>query len=445
MDSMTEMFYDESSGILREMRKGMLLGKETGWEDQEAVQEIFRGVHTLKADSAMMLYENMADLSNRLESLLYCFRGEGKKVTDADRFERIVDAYLDFFEQETDKLTKEIFPNGEASELEEEIKKFTEEITAGMEEEEAVEYQKEISKPSRQVFYIASASDEEMPDLGSGIPSEVEPEVREEQTASEEEKEQEEEKNVAKGSKKKYMISGEDRERVCQSARDLLRLIDNLEYSFGSSEEGCISKEQLERLKAIQNNLTEVKNALVNTDFGPVAKKMVIVVDEMSEQLQKPVKLVVKGEDTLVDSERREAISGALIHLVRNAVDHGIEDMDTRERFGKSPMGLIKLRFSTEDGHLKVSVKDDGAGIDTERILEAAKRNNLLTKEPEEYTEREIFNLMLVSGLTTRKEANEYSGRGVGMDVINHNVKAFGGKLKISSKKGLGTTITMKF
>ena len=445
MDSMTEMFYDESSGILRDMRKGMLMGRETRWEDQEAVQEIFRGVHTLKADSAMMLYENMAELSNVLESLLYCFRGEGKKVTDTERFERVVNAYLDFFEQETDKLAKEKIPDGQVPELEAEIKQFTAEITSIMPEEEVVEYQKEISKPSRQVFYIASASDEEMPEIESESVTEVESDAKEEVTASVEKPVVEEEKSGTKGSKKKYMISEADRERICQSSRDLLRVIDNLEYSFGNGELGSVSFEQLERLKEIQNDLAEVKKSLVNTDFVPVAKKMAIVVDEMSEQLGKPVKLLVKGEDTLVDSERREAISGALIHLIRNAVDHGIEDMDTRERFGKSPMGLIKLRFSTEDGHLKVSVKDDGAGIDTDKILDAAKQNNLLTKELEEYTEREIFNLMLVSGLTTRKKANEYSGRGVGMDVINHNVKAFGGKLKISSKKGLGTTITMKF
>lgn len=443
MDSMTEMFYDESSGILRDMRRGMLLGKETDWKEQEAIQEIFRGVHTLKADSAMMLYENMAELSSVLESLLYCFRGEGKTVTEPERFEQIVNAYLDFFEHETDELPKGKTPKDEAGELLREIRQFTEEITAVMEDEEAVAYQKEISKPTRQVFYIASASDEEMPELDAELSAGAETSENEREAAVK--KKPEEEKSVVKGNKKKYMISDDDRERVCQSTRDLLRIIDNLEYSFGNGESGSISVEQLERLKKIQCDLSEVKKALVNTDFGPVAKKMAIVVDEMSEQLQKPVKLIVKGEDTLVDSERREAISGALIHLIRNAVDHGIEDMETRERFGKSPMGLIKLRFSTEDGHLKVSVKDDGAGIDTEKILRAAAANNLLEKEPEEYTEREIYNLMLMNGLTTKEKVNEYSGRGVGMDVINHNVAAFGGKLKISSKKGMGTTISMKF
>lgn len=435
MDSMTEMFYDESSGILRDMRRGLFLGRENSWSNQEAVQEIFRGVHTLKADSAMMLYENMAELSSVLESLLYCFRGEEKKVTDAERFERIVSSYLDFFEQETDKLAQGRTPDGNASELEMEIKEFAAQVAGQMPEEEQKKYKEKLSKPRRQVFYIASASDEEMPELQKKENALTDEDSRREGKGAESTKEK----------IRRYMISDDDRERVCQSVRDLTRLVDNLKYSFRKGQEGVVTREQLERLKNIQNNLEEVKKSLVNTNFEPVAKKMAIVVDEMSEKLKKPVKLVVKGEDTLVDSERREAISGALIHLIRNAVDHGIEDMDTRERLGKSPMGLIKLRFSTENGRLKVSVKDDGAGIDTEKVLEAAKKRNLLVKAPEKYSEREIFSLMLISGLTTKQEVDEYSGRGVGMDVINHNVTEHGGKLKISSKRGMGTTITMKF
>lgn len=441
MDSMTEMFYDESSGILRSMRKNLLGGQGSDYYGQEVVQELFRGVHTLKADSAMMLYENMSDLSNAMESLLYCFRGEDKKITDVTRFDRVITEYLDFFEQETGKLAEGKTPDGIAEELENEIREFTAEVTAEMPEEEVKAYRKEISKPRRQIFYIASASNEDMPVIQGK--SEKKEKAGIEADAIGEASDIDEE--PPKGNKKKYMISEEDRERVCQSARNLLRMIDNMEYALGNGDSGTFTRSQLERLKEIQKTLEMVKKELVNTNFAPVARKLEIAVDEMSEKLDKPVKLLVKGEDTPVDSERREKISSALIHIIRNSMDHGIEDRETRERLGKSPMGLIKLRFSTEDGHLKVSVKDDGAGIDKSRILKSAQEKNLLSKAPEEYTEREIYNLMLISGVTTKSVANEYSGRGVGMDVINHNVADMGGKLKISSKKGLGTTITMKF
>lgn len=271
MDSMTEMFYDECSGILREIRKGLQMGHEDGWNNQEAVQEIFRGVHTLKADSAMMLYEALAELSSVLESLLYCFRGEGKKVTDVERFEKIINAYLDFFEQETDKLANGSMPNDPVNELEAEIKDFVAAVTEKMAEDEKEEYHKAISKPRRQVFYIASASDEEMPALKQESQKSNSTDTM--QAAEVVAKKLAEENPADTKNRKKYMLSSENRELICRSARDLTRLIDNIEYSFGNDDKGSISKEQFERLKRMMADLAEVKKELVNTDFVPVARK----------------------------------------------------------------------------------------------------------------------------------------------------------------------------
>lgn len=425
MDSMTEIFYDESNHILQNMRRSLLIRTENGGYGQEVVQELFRGVHTLKADSAMMLYEDMADVSKALESLLHCFRGPHKEVEDADRFAALVEEYLDFFEDETDKLSKGIFPDGSGKALEDAIQKLTAECTVKMKEDEREQYQKEISKPQKQVFYIPGAGQE----------------IKKEEALVQ----QEDSKTVEKVSRKRYVISDEARERICQASRELLRITGKIQYSSASEEKKVITEYQLDKLITIQKDLESVRQELANTNFVPVAKKMEILVEEMSDKLKKPVKLLVKGEETLVNREQREKISGALTHIIRNAVDHGIETMEIRERFGKSPMGLIRLRFAIEDGRLRVSVKDDGAGIDTQKILEKAQKDHLLTKAPEEYTEKEILNLILLNGVTTSDTVGEYSGRGVGMDVINHNVLELGGKLKISTKKGLGTTVTMKF
>lgn len=440
MDSMTEMFYDESSGILCDMRKSLMKKPEEGY-GQEVVEDLFRGVHTLKADSAMMLYEQMAALSSTLESLLYCFRGGGKRIEDTKRFSDIIGEYLDFFESETDKLPQGKIPDGDAQELEQKIKEYTTEMTDQMPEDEKAEYHQKISKSRRQVFYIASATDSN--DSSKSKESDKEKGAADDSGSQKESSAALDFKKKRK--KKKFIISSDARDKICQASRDLLRLTDTLEYSHTEDGRIVVSERQLRKLRRIQGELEEAKKELVNTDFVPVARKMEIVVDEMSDELGKPAKLLVKGEETLVDSEKREKISGALIHIIRNAVDHGIEDMETRERLGKSPMGLIKLKFGTENGNLEVSVKDDGAGIDTKEILKAAQKNGGLEKPAEEYTEKEIYKLMLRSGVTTTKKANAYSGRGVGMDVINHNVEELGGKLKISSKKGIGTTITMKF
>lgn len=425
MDSMTEMFYDESSNILRSMRRSLLVKTENGGYAQDVVQELFRGVHTLKADSAMMLYEDMAELSSALEDLLHCYRGGHKEIADAASFAELVERYLDFFEDETDKLARGRFPDGSGKQLEYAIRQMTEELTHQMEEKEREQYQREISKPQRQIFYIAGA--------GNAPTNEEDPEKREHEEAEK------------KPSRRRYVISDDAREKICQASRELPRITGKIQYSFAAREDRVITERQLEKLMKIQSDLESVKQELGNTNFVPVARKMEILVDEMSEKLQKPVKLLVKGEETLVEQERREKISGALTHIIRNAVDHGIEPMERREQYGKSPMGLIRLRFVTEDGRLRVSVKDDGAGIDTVKVLRKAQKAHILTKSPEEYTEKEILNLILVSGVTTSDTVGEYSGRGVGMDVISHNVEELGGKLKISTKKGVGTTVTMKF
>lgn len=442
MDSMTEMFYDESNGIVHDLRQSLQEdtfqkevlqgGRADAQCDQTMVQEIFRGVHTLKADSTMMLYENVAEVSKELEGLLYCFRGEGKVIGDKERFQKLVYRYLDFVEEETDKLSEGKMLDGKDENLLEEIQKYIAEQKAQMEEHEIASYHTALSGKTRQVYYISSAPQE---------------------NTSQQEKEKTEEtmvvqpanKSLESGENRKtYMISQEEREKICRSVFHLQRVVDKVEGTF-TQDQGKITKEQLENLQSVLGKLMEVKSHLVNTDFVPVAKKMEILVDEMSAKLGKPTKLLVKGEDTIVDPQKREKISVALIHIIRNAMDHGIEDMDTRDRYGKSPMALIRLKFKTEDGHLKVSVKDDGAGMDKEKIIKKAEKLGVLTKPASEYTEKEIWNLVLVNGLTTTEEANEYSGRGVGMDAIYYNVKQLGGKLKISSVPGEGTTITMKF
>lgn len=434
MDPMTEIFYDESTTILHDMRNSLVSRKDSEIYGQDVIQEIFRGVHTLKADSAMMLYENMAQVSKELESLLYCFRGEGKQVDDTTRFDAIVYSYLDYFEAEMDKLPLGMVPKEEPLSLEKQIRSYTEEIVSGMKEEEVESYQKNIQKPKRQIFYIASATEEGQRD--SNVPQDSIQMQSDSEDAI---------LTASKKKKKKYVITEKEKEQISKGARNLMKVVNTLEYSIKAQKDASSLTESLARLKEVYADITMVKNSLADTDFVPVAKKMEIVVDEMSAKLGKPVKLLVKGEHTPIEREQREKISGALIHIIRNAVDHGIEDIEERERYGKSPMGMIRLKFYTEDGKLRVSVKDDGAGVNREAVLQKARMEGMLHKKEEEYTDKEVMDLLLKSGLTTAGEVGEFSGRGVGMDVVAHNVAQLGGKLRITSKPGLGTTVTMKF
>ena len=131
------------------------------------------------------------------------------------------------------------------------------------------------------------------------------------------------------------------------------------------------------------------------------------------------------------------------MHIVRNAVDHGIESMDVREQMGKAPVGIIRLSFKKKDDKLIITVEDDGAGIDKKAVLKSAEKNNILKKPAEEYTDEEIINLMYTSGVSTTEKPNDYSGRGVGMDVIHHNIVSLGGTINITSNYGYGTKVKL--
>ena len=131
-------------------------------------------------------------------------------------------------------------------------------------------------------------------------------------------------------------------------------------------------------LTNIKCEMSDAVEHLTKSDFVAIAQKMEVVVDEMSASLKKPVKLVVRGQETLFDKSKREKISSALVHIVRNAVDHGIESMDVREQMGKAPVGIIRLSFKKKDDKLIITVEDDGAGIDKKAVLKSAEKNNIL-------------------------------------------------------------------
>lgn len=463
MDPMTEIFYEESNGILTELRRRMRSWNEETVYGQDIITEIFRGVHTLKADSSMMLYENMSRLSRQYEGLLYCFRGNDKTVDDVPRFISVLDAYLAFFEQETDKLAQDKKADGDPSALLTQIDKYTGEIKKRMEKEEVALYQSNVSRKTRQVFYIASATEEQAqgddfqssPDMTeefyevsettqtkAGV-SETEDSANEPEVSSN--KEEFVSKNSSNHSEKKhYYITESDKEQIFKSVRVLQRIIGRIEYTQDDYGNGMITREQAKRLEEAYESLCIVKKKLNKTDFVPVAGKLEALVDEMCMTLGKNARILIKGVHTPVDHEMREKISSALTHMVRNSMDHGIESMEERERLGKAPVGLIKVRFSMEDSHLKIVVKDDGRGLNTDKILTKALENKMIDRPVEEYTKEEIDNLIFQSGLSTTDAVNDYSGRGVGMDVVAHNITELGGKIKIRSVEEEGTTITIK-
>ena len=132
------------------------------------------------------------------------------------------------------------------------------------------------------------------------------------------------------------------------------------------------------------------------------------------------------------------------MHMVRNSMDHAIESPEERLALGKPEHGQVALRAKNIGGEIVITISDDGRGLDTESIMKKARNNGILTKPENEYTEKEIFNLIMLPGFSTNTEVTEYSGRGVGMDVVRKNIEKVGGTISIDSKAGQGTTFTLK-
>lgn len=222
----------------------------------------------------------------------------------------------------------------------------------------------------------------------------------------------------------------------------LKRLADRLSADAATlraaAELGKIHRGFERKLQDLQAGVLEVRMVPLRQVFDKLAR----VVRRLRLDLQKQVRFEVHGVDTELDKLIVEELVDPLMHLVRNAFDHAIESPAKRVRLGKEAEGTIRLEASPRGNDVVITLSDDGCGIDVERVLERAIALGLVARG-EELSEREILDLVFHSGLSTREEVTETSGRGVGMDVVRSNIASLGGMVDLESTPGRGTTLTI--
>ncbi len=194
---------------------------------------------------------------------------------------------------------------------------------------------------------------------------------------------------------------------------------------------------------------TDLQNVIMSMRMVPLTntfQKMNRIVFDVSRKLGKDIEFEMVGEQTEVDKNIIEHISDPLMHLVRNAVDHGIETNEERLDSGKADKGKVTLSAKTEAGKVWISVEDNGKGLDRDKILAKARKQGLLEdgKPESAYTDKEVLQFITLPGFSTNEQITEYSGRGVGMDVVVQNIQAIGGMLDIESVAGMGTIMSLK-
>lgn len=197
-------------------------------------------------------------------------------------------------------------------------------------------------------------------------------------------------------------------------------------------------------LRKLTDELQDIVMSIRMVPLQSTFHKMDRIVRDMGKKLGKKADLVTEGGDTEVDKTINDAIVDPLMHMIRNSMDHAIEMPEERIAAGKPEVGTVTLSAKNTGGEILITISDDGCGLDADRLLAKARNNGLLTKAEAAYTEKEIFNLILLPGFSTNTDVTEFSGRGVGMDVVRKNIEQVGGTITISSEKGKGTTFTIK-
>jgi two-component system, chemotaxis family, sensor kinase CheA len=199
-------------------------------------------------------------------------------------------------------------------------------------------------------------------------------------------------------------------------------------------------------LTQLARNTRELQESVMQIRMLPISfafNRFPRIVHDLSRKLGKKVELKLIGEGTELDKTVLEKINDPLVHLVRNALDHGLETPEQRLAAGKQETGTLELGAFHEGGNIIIEVRDDGAGLNKAKILQKARERALIPPD-QELNDEQIDNLIFMPGFSTAEQISEVSGRGVGMDVVRRNINDLGGHVQISSKEGLGSTIRIR-
>ena len=446
--AMIQEFLVESEELLQRMDQDMV-SLESAPKDEELLNRIFRALHTIKGTSGFLSFEPVVRLSHRAEDVLNDLR-KGEILLS----KRMTDALLRARDQ-LGVMLSDIRQGG--------LKEYA--IDPLVAELEAVRKPGEI--PERLGEMLVADSVIEPTTLGSAL---------HEQAVSADTPKLGEllvEKGLASPAEvgnallRQKQVSAAQASASAANMRVDVRKLDELINLIGElvlernrltqlSRDVSAGRASGEALDAAFSQSTarlsfiteELQTAGLKTRMVPidtVFRKFPRLVRDVGRSLQKEVELVLRGEDTELDKTMVELIGDPLVHLVRNSLDHGIEMPDVRAGAGKPRQGTIRLEASQEGDQIVISVVDDGAGIDPDRVARKAIEKGLLTAERARVlTRREILDFIFLPGFSTVEKVNDLSGRGVGMDVVRSNLKKLNGTIGLESQPGAGTTVSLR-
>jgi two-component system chemotaxis sensor kinase CheA len=199
---------------------------------------------------------------------------------------------------------------------------------------------------------------------------------------------------------------------------------------------------KVRQVNKIVRDLQDLSIALRMVPLTTTFQKMLRVVRDAAHKSGKLVAFCTAGEATEIDRHIVDSIADPLVHMVRNAVDHGLERPEVRERLGKSPTGLIQLHAYRSSGQVIIELADDGQGLDNEKIVQKALARGLI-RSPQGLSETDIWQLIFAPGFSTADQVTDISGRGVGLDVVRKSIEGLHGRIEVRSRRGWGTLFVL--
>ncbi|SDN37538.1 chemotaxis protein CheA [Vreelandella arcis] len=253
---------------------------------------------------------------------------------------------------------------------------------------------------------------------------------------------------AAKGKAKKpaaesssIRVSVDKVDQIINLVGELIITQSMLDQTVSDLDDQSVGNSSLQNgMSLLQRNARDLQESVMSIRMIPmefVFSRFPRVVRDTAGKLGKEIELVTEGKSTELDKSLVERITDPLTHLVRNSLDHGIEMPDVRESIGKPRTGKLTLAARHQGGNILIEVRDDGAGLDRDRLLAKAKENGLNVSDT--MSDEDVFQLIFAPGFSTANEVTDVSGRGVGMDVVKRNIQGMGGRVEIQSKKGEGT------
>jgi len=448
-ETLVREFLIESEELLQRMDQDMI-ALESSPKDPELLNRVFRAMHTIKGTSGFLGYDAVVRLSHRAEDVLNTVRRGD--VTLGPRVANVLLAARDQIGQMLGDIRQGGLKEYSLEPLLAELQAVQTSSEAPLRLGEILVNQNVLEPTALAGILAEQASSPVSPKLGNLIvekglatPAEVGNAMADQQRVAD---------TLAKSSGSQSMrvdvrkldelvnLIGElvlERNRLVQINRDLVS--------------GRISGEALDsalglstaRLSFITEELqvAGLKTRMVPVDT--VFRRFPRLVRDVAQSLQKEVELVLLGEDTELDKTMVELIGDPLVHLVRNCLDHGLELPDRRVAAGKPRHGTIRMEARQEGDQIVISVSDDGAGIDPERVARKAVEKGLVSAERVgSLSQREILDFIFLPGFSTAEKTSDLSGRGVGMDVVRSNLKKLNGTIDLDSKLGVGTTVLLK-